>query len=279
MLATTEVPHVRLRDGASMPLLGLGVFELPDADIERSVSSALEAGYRAFDTAAAYGNEAVLGRALAASGIARDALFVTSKLWNTQHAPLEAVVAAARRSADLLGVEQLDLFLVHWPNSAAGTHVAAWEGMIAARNSGHTRSIGVSNYLPRHLDDLSAAGLEDPVVNQIERHPLHARSEVIAANDCRGIATVAWSPLARGALINDPLVGAIATAHDVSAARVLLRWNVQTGVAVIPKSANRSRILDNGRIFEFQLTEREMSQLDALDGGVMVADPELARFQ
>lgn len=274
----TNVPLIALADGERMPMLGLGVFAMDDATTEAAVLAALEAGYRSIDTAAVYRNEAAVGRAIAASGVPRAELFVTTKLWNTAHAPTRAALDACRASLDTLGLDSLDLYLVHWPNSAAQTHVFAWEGLVMAREAGLTRSIGVSNFRENHLDDLLSAGLPTPVVNQIERHPLHARPGVLAEHARRGIVTEAWSPLARNLLSDNPVASSIARHHGVSTSQVLLRWNIQSGVAVIPKSKSAARIAENLAVFDFNLTVDDMAALDALDSETMT-DPSLLRFQ
>ncbi|WP_369375713.1 aldo/keto reductase [Promicromonospora sp. Populi] len=247
-----------------MPQAGFGVFQVPDAETTRAVSHALEAGYRSVDTAAVYGNEAGVGRALAESGLARDEVFVTSKLWVDSMAR-DAVRPALERTLELLGLDALDLYLIHWPAPGLGLYVAAWEGLIEAREAGLVREIGVSNFQPAHLDAIIAATGVRPVVNQVELHPALQQRELRAHHAGLGIVTEAWSPLAQGAVLGAAPVTAAAEAHGVTPAQVVLRWHLQHGNVVIPKSVTPSRIASNLDLFGFELTVAEVVAIDALD--------------
>lgn len=268
MSSPAEIPAVALpnavRPGATMPQVGFGVFQVPDAETTRAVGHALEAGYRSIDTAAVYGNEAGVGRALAASGPARDELFVTSKLW-VDDLGREQVRPALERSLELLGLDMLDLYLIHWPAPGLDRYVAAWEGMIEAREAGLVREIGVSNFQPAHLDRIVAATDVRPVVNQVELHPALQQRELRAHHARLGVVTEAWSPLAQGAVLGEAPVVDAAAAHGVSPARVILRWHLQHGNVVIPKSVTPARIASNRELSGFELSATEMAAIDALD--------------
>jgi diketogulonate reductase-like aldo/keto reductase len=249
----------RLANGIEMPLLGLGVWQLDDGRAtEDPVGWALEAGYRHVDTAQAYGNEAGVGRAIAASGVPRDEIFVTTKFFPRSSDP----VAEAERSLERLGIERLDLYIVHWPE---GGPTWAWSGMQAALERGLTRAIGVSNFSVEELAAVCAAGDVAPVVNQVQFSPFTYRRALLAECERRGIALEAYSPLTRGEELADPVTAEIARAHDRTPAQVLLRWAVERSIPVIPKSANRERIVENSRIFDFALGAEELARLDGLD--------------
>jgi 2,5-diketo-D-gluconate reductase A len=266
--AQQTVPAVALpqasQPGATMPQVGFGVFQVPDDETARAVSLALEAGYRSIDTAAVYGNEAGVGRALAAAGLPRDEVFVTSKLWIDAMAR-DAVRPALERSLELLGLDRLDLYLVHWPAPGRGRYVEAWEQLVAAREAGLVGEIGVSNFQPAHLDAIVAATGVTPVVNQVELHPALQQRELRAAHAARGIVTEAWSPLAQGAVLDDAAITRVAAAHGVTPAQVVLRWHLQQGTVVIPKSVTPARIAANLDLFGFELADDDMAAVDALD--------------
>ena len=229
----TTLPTLTLRDGLTMPQLGFGVFQVPDDQAQQAVESALEAGYRSIDTAMIYGNERGVGRALAASGIAREDLFVTTKLWIDDHGR-GAARPALEASLERLGLASVDLYLIHWPAPATDVYLQTWQGFEDLRAAGLTRGIGVSNFLPEHLDRVVGLGGAVPAVNQIELHPALQNRETVAANAALGIATEAWSPLAQGAVLGEAPVVEAAAAHGVSAAQVVLRWHLQHGNIVIP---------------------------------------------
>ncbi|MFE5334995.1 aldo/keto reductase [Isoptericola sp. NPDC056573] len=261
---TAKVPTVTLSDGRTMPQLGFGVFQVPDAETTAAVSAALQAGYRSIDTAAVYGNERGVGRALAESGVARDELFVTTKLW------IDRLGRAAARegleeSLEKLGLDHVDLYLVHWPTPATDDYLDAWQGLEDLRDAGLTTSIGVSNFLPEHLDRVAALGGSTPVVNQVELHPALQNRATVAANARHGAVTEAWSPLAQGAVLGDAPVVDAARAHGVTPAQVVLRWHLQQGRVVIPKSVTPARIAANLDVFGFDLTDAELAAIDGLE--------------
>ncbi|WP_243696954.1 aldo/keto reductase [Labedella endophytica] len=259
-----------------MPVLGLGVFDMDDESTARTVATAIDLGYRSIDTAAIYGNERGVGEGIRRSGIAREELFVTTKLWIDAHDEV-AAVRAAEQSIERLGLEHVDLYLVHWPHSAAGRHREAWRGLQAAKRAGLARNIGVSNFSPAQLADLVQLGGEIPAVNQIELHPFHTRRLERAAHEALGIVTESWSPLARGRVFGDPTLERIAAAHGVSVARAVLRWHVQSGLVTVPKSSDPRRLAENLDVFSFALEPADMAAIDALDRGEHV-EPDYYRL-
>jgi 2,5-diketo-D-gluconate reductase A len=262
------VPDLTLHDGTSIPQLGFGVFQVPPPETAATVTAALEAGYRHIDTAQMYGNEAGVGEAIKASGIARDDLYVTTKLNNGFHRPDDA-----RREIDAslerLGLDQVDLFLIHWPLPTRydGDFVQTWRALVEAQEAGRTRSIGVSNFQPAHLDRIVEETGVVPVVNQVEVHPFFANEDVRAANKRHGVLTEAWSPIAKGTVVDDDTIGEIASLVGRTPAQVALRWHVQRGDIVFPKSMNPERMRQNFEIFDFELEPTHMSALDELDRG------------
>jgi diketogulonate reductase-like aldo/keto reductase len=248
-----------LGDGTVMPLLGLGVWQVPDGPAcVQAVRAALELGYRHIDTAQAYGNEASVGRALRESGIVRDEVFVTTKFHPGRRDPLRE----AAYSIEQLGVDYVDLYLVHWPGGGA---TWAWPGMEAARTRNYARAIGVSNFDVDELDQVLAGATVAPVVDQVQFNPSAYRRALLDACAKRGVALEAYSPLGTGAQLGDPLVAAIAERLGQSPAQVLLRWCIQRGIPVIAKSTHRDRIAENAQVFDFELSARDMAELDALD--------------
>lgn len=272
------IPLVTLNDAHTIPQLGYGVFRVPPEDTERAVSEALEIGYRHIDTAAIYRNEEGVGKALAASGIPRAELFITTKLWNDRHHG-EDPHAALGESLEKLGLDRVDLYLVHWPSPKTGDHINAWQKLIELRGQGLTTSIGVSNHLVPHLDRIVAETDVVPVVNQIELHPAHQQREVVAWCDAHNVKIEAWGPLGQGKydLFDRPAVADAALAHERTGAQVVLRWHIQKGNIVFPKSVHAARLRENMDIFGFTLDEREMAAIDAMnqaDGsGRVSADP------
>ncbi|MCX5010732.1 aldo/keto reductase [Streptomyces sp. NBC_00555] len=265
-----QAPTVKLNNGSLMPQLGFGVWQVPDAEAERAVATALEAGYRSIDTAAVYGNEAGTGRGLAASGVAREELFVTTKLWNgpKQTWNRDAVLRAFDDSLRKLGLEHIDLYLIHWPRPMRDDVVAIWQTFEEIAASGRARAVGVSNFRPADLDRLAGTSALVPAVNQIELHPLFPQDELRAVHAERGIATEAWSPLGQGKeLLTLPEVAGIAAKHGRSAAQVVLRWHLQHGNIVIPKSVTPARIRENLDVFGFALDAADIAALDALGAG------------
>lgn len=263
-----SVPSLTLNSGHTIPQVGYGVFKVPADDAERVVTEALEAGYRHIDTAAIYGNEEGVGAAIAASGLPREELFVTTKLWNTDQAG-EAPLDAIRRSLERLGLDYVDLYLTHWPMPARGTYLNAWEKLIQIRDDGLSRSIGVSNHLPKHLDLLVEKTGVTPAVDQIELHPAYQQREVQAWAVAHGVLIEAWGPLGQGKypLLEKPEVVAAADAHGVTRAQAVLRWHVQEGRIVFPKTMSRSHMEENLDVFSFELTDAEVAAIDALDPG------------
>ena len=262
------VPELRLNDGHAIPQLGLGVFQVPARETARVVGEALEIGYRHVDTAQMYGNEAGVGEAVAASGLARDAVFVTTKLNNGNHRPDDAR-RSFERSLEALGLDHVDLFLIHWPRPRQDPdgYVAAWRVLVELAGDGRARSIGVSNFQIEHLERLAAETDVVPAVNQIELHPYFQNREVAAWGERHGVVTEAWAPIARGAVLGDPVVTELAAAHGRTPAQVVLRWHLQRGFVVFPKSSSPDRLRENFDVFGFELSPRETARLDGLDRG------------
>ncbi|QZA06390.1 aldo/keto reductase [Mycolicibacter heraklionensis] len=274
MTSGTAIPSVTLNDDRTMPTLGIGVAELSDAETERAVSTALELGCRLIDTAKVYGNEAAVGRAIAASGIPRDEVFVTTKLANADQG-LTAAIEACKGSLERLGMDYVDLYLIHWPAPSLGMYVDSFGGLIQIRELGLARSIGVCNFTSEHLDDVIDLAFETPSVNQIELHPLLNQAELRAANAERGIVTEAYSPLAVGRLLDHPTVTAIAGEYGKTPAQVLIRWSLQLGNVVIPRSAQPERIAANLDVFGFELADEHMASLGGLNDGTRVREDPL----
>lgn len=262
------IPTLQLLDGNRIPQVGYGVFKVPADDTRRAVLEAFELGYRHIDTAAIYGNEEGVGAAIAESGIPRDELFITTKLWNDRHDGDEPR-AALGESLDKLGLDALDLYLVHWPTPARDNYVHAWERLIDLREQGLTRSIGVSNFLVPHLERIIAETGVAPVVDQIELHPAYQQREVVEWALARGIRIEAWGPLGQGKydLFSVPAVADAAAAHGKTPAQVVLRWHLDKGNIVFPKSVRRDRLAENIDIVDFALTDDEIAAIDAIDPG------------
>ncbi len=261
---TTAIPSLTLNNGVDMPQVGFGVFQVPNEETATAVAAALKAGYRSIDTAAVYGNEEGVGKALAESGVAREELFITSKLWIADLG-YEQTLKAFDASLERLGLDFLDLYLIHWPAPARDLYVDSWKALEKLYAEKKIRAIGVSNFQPAHLEKLIEASDIVPAVNQVELHPALQNHEVIAANTKHGIVTEAWSPLAQGAMLTDDTILAIAGSHNVTAAQVILRWHLQQGRVIIPKSVTPARIAANLDLFGFELTGDELARIDALD--------------
>jgi len=273
-----SIPTITLNDGTTIPQLGFGVFKVEPEDTERVVSDALEVGYRHIDTAKAYNNEAGVGRAIAASGIPRNELYVTTKLWNSDHGS-EKALAAIDRSLGELGLDRVDLYLIHWPSPQRGLYVESWVALEAIQAAGKATSIGVSNFKPHHLQDVLDVATVVPAVNQIEFHPYFQQRDVAEFNAQHGVVTESWSPLGQGQLVDEPVVTAIAEEHGKSLAQVILRWHVQLGHVVIPKSNHKARMAENLDIFDFELNDGELATITMLDrGGRLGSDPDTATF-
>ena len=266
MTSAAAIPTVTLNDENTMPVIGLGVGELSDAETEQAVSTALEAGYRLIDTAAAYGNEEAVGRAIRASGIPREELFVTTKL-ATSDQGYQLSQDAARASLQRLGLDYVDLYLIHWPAGEQGKYIDSWGGLMKLKEVGVSRSIGVANFHAEHLSNVIDLSFFTPAINQIELHPLLNQAELRRINADYGIVTEAYGPLGVGNLLDNPTVASVAQAHDKTPAQVLIRWSIQLGNVVIPRSANPERIRENLNVFDFELTDDEMDRLSGLDDG------------
>ena len=275
---------VTLNNGIQMPIIGFGVFQIPDAETQAAVEAALEAGYRHLDTASSYQNEEAVGAAIKASGIPRDELWVTTKLW-IQHNPggsvEEATTRAFEASLDRLGLDHLDLYLIHQP---LGDYYGEWRAMEALYAAGRARAIGVSNFHPDRLVDLIEHSEVVPAVNQIETHPFHQREVDAEVMRARGVQMESWGPFAEGKndLFTNPLLSAIGAAHGRSVAQVVLRWLIQREIVVIPKSVKPERMAQNLDVFDFVLTDEEVAQIATLDTGASVffdhRDPEMVSW-
>jgi 2,5-diketo-D-gluconate reductase A len=257
---------VTLSDGRAIPQLGLGVYKVSDAEATDAVGHALEAGYRHIDTAAFYENEKGVGQAIRASDLARHEVFVTSKVWQSDHG-YDETRRAFDTSLAKLGFDYLDLYLIHWPAPRQNRFVETWRALESLRADGLVRSIGVSNFHPHHLDRLAQEGGETPVVNQVELHPWLQQAGVREYNAAHGIATEAWSPLARGRILDDPTLADLASKHDRSPAQIVLRWQLDLGNIVIPKSITPARIRENIDVFDFELDDNDRARITALDSG------------
>lgn len=261
----SKVPPIILNNGVEMPQLGFGVWQVPDAEAEKAVATALEAGYRSIDTAAIYGNEEGTGKAIAASGIAREKLFVTTKLWNADQG-YDATLRAFDASLDKLGLDYLDLYLIHWPLPSKDSYVDTYKAFEKIYADGRAKAIGVSNFLPEHLERLLGETSIIPAVNQIELHPHLQQRAAREFHAEQGIATEAWSPLGQGkGLLEVPAIVAIAQKHGRTPAQIVLRWHVQLGNVVIPKSVTPSRIVENIDVFGFELDVEDIAAISALN--------------
>jgi 2,5-diketo-D-gluconate reductase A len=264
-MPTPAVPSLTLNNGVTMPQLGFGVFQIPPADTKRATLVALEVGYRHIDTAEMYGNEAEVGQAVRASGLDRAEFFVTSKLNNSFHQP-EQVRQAFQGTLDALDIDYLDLFLIHWPLPMLSVdYLDTWRAMEGLLEGGKVRAVGVSNFNDTHLQRLIDAGAAVPTVNQIEIHPYLNQDRLRHFDRDHGICTESWSPIARGKVLDDPTVSAIATDAGRSPAQVVLRWHLQRGEIVIPKSVTRARVEENFALFDFALSDDQMAAISALN--------------
>jgi len=280
MTDAIPTPHVTLSDGKTIPQLGFGVFLVEPDEAERVVSEALEVGYRHIDTARVYKNEEGVGRAIAASGIPREELFITTKLWNSDQGA-DTAPAALDASLERLGLDYVDLYLIHWPAPKYGKHVETWQAMVELQETGGARSVGVSNFLEKHLDDIAAASEVSPVVNQIELHPAFQQRALRAHQAQWGIRTESWGPLGQGKyeLAELPGLTDIAEAHGKSVQQIAIRWHLQEGLIVFPKTTKRERMIENADVFDFELSDDEMSTIAAADKGLRVgADPDNTDF-
>jgi 2,5-diketo-D-gluconate reductase A len=266
-----------MNDGRQIPQLGFGVFQVPAEEVADAVACALKTGYRSVDTAAAYRNEKGVGEAIRDSGISRDDVFVTTKLFNTNH-ERDRAVAAFERSLQALGDDYVDLYLIHWPVPKNDRFVEAWEALCEFRNDGRARSIGVSNFRIEDIERIVDATGVTPTVNQIELHPSFQQSELREYHAEHGILTEAWSPLGQGASLEEDTITKIASAHDRTAAQVILRWHIQLGNIVIPKSVTPERIEENFGVFDFELSDDDMQAIGSLDSADGRIGPDPATF-
>ncbi len=269
-----DVHVITLNNNVQIPQLGFGVFQVAPEQTEAVVSTALEVGYRSIDTAAAYGNEKGVGRAIASSGLARDEVFVTTKLWNADHG-YDRALRAFDASLARLNLDVVDLYLIHWPVPAMDRYVETWKAFEKLASDGRVRAIGVSNFPAEHLARLVAETSTVPAVNQVELHPYFPQAQLRAVHAEHGIATEAWSPLAQGGdLLSDATITRLAEQHGVTPAQVVLRWHLQLGNIVIPKSVNPARIRENFDIFNFELPPDDLAAITALNTGTRIgADP------
>jgi diketogulonate reductase-like aldo/keto reductase len=271
---TDQVPRIALRDDGEIPQLGFGVFQIPPEDTAEAVTHALRSGYRHIDTAAAYRNEAGVGQALRASGLDRDEVFITTKVFNDDQG-YEQARRALKRSLGELGLDHVDLYLIHWPAPSQDRYAETWQALVELQKEGLTRSIGVSNFQPAHLERIIAETGVTPSVNQVELHPRLQQRGLRREHEERGILTEAWSPLAQGRVLDDPVIVRIAQAHGKTPGQVVLRWHVQLGNVVFPKSVTPARIAENLDVFDFHLSQPEMDEIEQLDAGERIGpDPD-----
>nr|WP_305847258.1 aldo/keto reductase [Herbiconiux sp. VKM Ac-2851] len=259
-------PSLLLNDGAAMPQLGLGVYKTTDEEAATAVSFALRHGYRLIDTASMYHNERGVGEGVRASGIDRSEVFVTTKVWFTDNG-YDETLRAFDESMRMLGLDHLDLYLIHWPAPLRDRYVEAWRALIALRDSGRVRSIGVANFHPAHLTRIVEETGIVPAVNQVELHPRLPQTALRAFDAEQGVVTQSWSPLARGGLIADPVLARLAAKHGRSPAQIVLRWHVQLGLSVIPKSVTPARIVENLDVFDFTLDADDLAAIASLETG------------
>jgi 2,5-diketo-D-gluconate reductase A len=266
MASLTSIPTVALHDGIEIPQLGFGVFQVPPEETQEAVETALAEGYRHIDTAAAYRNERGVGAAIASTGLARDEVFLTTKLWNSEQG-FDSTLAAFEQSLERLGTDHVDLYLIHWPMPSEDRYLDTWRAFEQIHSEGRARSIGVSNFRVEDLERLRGEAEQLPTVNQIELHPSLQQADLRAWHAEHGVATEAWSPLAQGALLDDDTIATVAAHRERSPAQVILRWHLQLGNVVIPKSVTPERIRENIEIFDFELSEDDMAAIARLDAG------------
>jgi 2,5-diketo-D-gluconate reductase A len=259
-------PLISLADGRSIPQLGVGTYKVPAAHTAELVAGALRHGYRHVDTATLYGNEAEVGEGIRRSDLPRDDVFVTTKLWNDDHG-YDAALRAFDASLDRLGFDEVDLYLIHWPIPSRDLYVQTWRALVRLRDEGRARSIGVSNFSPAHIHRLTEETGVTPVIDQVELHPRFPQRELQAWNDAHGIVTQSWAPLARGGLLDDPSLGEVARAHGKTAAQIVIRWHLDRGLVVFPKSNSLARLRENADVFDFALSADDRAVLASLETG------------
>ncbi|MDR6906919.1 2,5-diketo-D-gluconate reductase A [Agromyces sp. 3263] len=268
-------PTLSLDDGAMIPQLGLGLYKVPAGDAEALCRTAIELGYRHLDTAAFYANEAEVGRAVRGAPVAREELFVTTKVWKDDNG-FDTTMRAFDASMDRLGLDSLDLYLIHWPVPSTDRYVDTWRALIRLQEEGRVRSIGVANFHPHHIERLVAETGVAPVVNQVELHPWLPQAAVREFDSARGIRTEAWSPLARGRVLGTPLLDDLADKHGRTPAQIVLRWHVELGNVVIPKASSAARLRENLDVFDFALDDEDLAALATLETGERTGrDPDL----
>ncbi|WP_304178140.1 aldo/keto reductase [Phenylobacterium aquaticum] len=272
----TDQTYLTLNDGRALPQVGLGVWQTPADTTADTVEVALAAGYRAVDTAAVYRNEKGVGEGFRRSGLARDAVFITTKLWN-ENQGFDAALAAFDKSLGRLGLDFVDLYLIHWPAPTQDLYLDSWKALVRLKEEGRAKSIGVSNFAIPHLERIIGETGVTPAVNQIELHPRFQQADLRGFHAAKGILTESWSPLGQGKTLDDPTLVAIAARHGKTAAQVVIRWHVQLGLIVIPKSVTPSRIAENLDVFGFELSAQDMAAIAGLDGAGRIG-PDPAAF-
>jgi 2,5-diketo-D-gluconate reductase A len=261
-----STPNISFNDGRQIPQLGLGVWQIPNEEVAGVIHNALDNGYRSIDTAAIYGNEEGVGEGIRTASVSRDELFITTKVWNDRQG-FDETLRAADESLKRLGLESVDLYLIHWPAPARNAYVDTWRAMIRLKEEGRAKSIGVSNFHVPHLQRLFDETGVVPVLNQIELHPLLQQKELREFNAAHGIVTESWSPLARAGILDDPTITGLAQKHGKTPAQIILRWHIELGLVVIPKSVNPQRIRENIAVFDFQLDTEDLAAIERLDRG------------
>lgn len=275
----TEQTYIALNDGARIPQVGLGVWQTPNDEAAPAVKAALDAGYRHVDTAAVYENEEGVGEGIRQSGISRSEIYLTTKLWNTEQG-YDQTLRAFDASLKRLGTDYVDLYLIHWPSPHRGLFVDTWKAFLKLKEDGRVKSIGVSNFYPEHIEKIVAETGVVPVINQIELHPDFQQREARAFHDKHRIATQSWSPLGQGKLLGHPVIAEIANKLGRTPAQVIIRWHIDNGLVVIPKSVTPSRIVENFQVFDFKLSSEDLAKLNGLDdaGARIGPDPKTATF-
>lgn len=275
----TDQLYLSLHDGARIPQVGLGVWQTPDNEAAPAVKAALDAGYRHVDTAAVYENEQGVGEGIRQSGLPRSDIFLTTKLWNTDQG-YEQTLRAFEASLKRLGTDYVDLYLIHWPSAHRSLFVDTWKALVTLKEEGRAKSIGVSNFYPEHIEKIVAETGVVPVINQIELHPDFQQRETRAFHEKHKIATQSWSPLGQGKLLGHPVIAEIAQKLGRTPAQVIIRWHIDNGLVVIPKSVTPSRIVENFKVFDFKLSAEDLDRLNGLDdaGARIGPDPKTATF-
>ena len=273
----TAQTFLKLNDGRMMPQVGLGVWQSPADSTADTVATAIEAGYLAIDTASAYRNEAGVGEGVRRSGVARDKLFITTKLWNENQGH-DAALAAFDKSLERLGLDYVDLYLIHWPAPTQDLYLDSWKALVRLREEGRARSIGVSNFNIPHLERIIGETGETPAANQIELHPRFQQAELRAYHAETGIITTSWSPLGQGKLLEDPVIAGVAAKHGKTPAQVIIRWHLDLGLTVIPKSVTPARIVSNLDVFGFSLDPTDLAAIEGLAAADGRIGPDPARF-